>query len=144
MRLQDLQILPLTTCPSSPCKPWRAGGTKYAFCPQLLQRLKDYALASRQEYKWLVVDPSLFLAACSLLYKLLNKLPNNGGSPDARPSPFDAAGGMGGLLKLLDNGKDYYSDFLYYWTAVGGTFDVIVSSGQEESVTAVGRRSGSS
>ena len=57
-------------------KPWRAGGTKYAFCPQLLQRLKDYALASRQEYKWLVVDPSLFLAACSLLYKLLNKLPN--------------------------------------------------------------------
>ena len=52
---------------SSPCKPWRAGGTKYAFCPQQLQRLKDYALASRQEYKWLVVDPSLFLAACSLL-----------------------------------------------------------------------------
>ena len=51
---------------------------------------------------------------------------------------------MGGLLKLLDNGKDYYSDFLYYWTAVGGTFDDIVSSGQEESVTAVGRRSGSS
>ena len=43
---------------SSPCKPWRAGGTKYAFCPQQLQRLKDYALASRQEYKWLVVDPT--------------------------------------------------------------------------------------
>ena len=79
-----------------------------------------------------------------ITFKLLNKLPNNGGSPDARPSPFDAAGGMGGLLKLLVNGKDYYSDFLYYWTAVGGTFDVIVSSGQEESVTAVGRRSGSS
>ena len=45
---------------------------------------------------------------------------------------------------MLDNGKDYYSDFLYYWTAVGGTLDVIVSSGQEESVTAVGRRNGSS
>ena len=36
---------------SSPYKPWRAGGTKFAFCPQQLQRLKDYALASRQEYK---------------------------------------------------------------------------------------------
>ena len=67
MRLHDLQLLPIDTLPSS-CKPWRAGGTKYAFCPQQLQRLKDYALASRQEYMWLVVDPSLFPGDLPMLH----------------------------------------------------------------------------
>ena len=80
-RLLHLQILSLDNM-SSPYKPRRAGDTKYAFCPQQLQRLKYYALASRQEYKRLVVAPSLFLAACSLL-ALLYRLPDNGGSPDA-------------------------------------------------------------